>query len=206
MSVHKLSSLYILVFPDRKLLKVGKADDAVRRGAILEKVWGRIDYANSYELKVPISTASRLEKSLHFLLSNHSAGIANGDGHTEMFDLGALDSVIKHIDLFLSSIAHTATLTKGIEKTTRPKKMVPPRVDLSTASTSYIIGRIGTTPWAIYSILKDNSHGKDKTISNIADVVGLSERTVMRSIVTLEEYNLIRINKVGRGNTYTFPQ
>ncbi len=111
----KMSSLYVLVFPERGLIKIGKANNTRDRGRVLKPYWGAADYAESFELKAPTEMVFKLEKSLHFLLSSHKADVSAGDGHTEMFLIGAIDAAVTHLELFASSGASKSTLKKGIE-------------------------------------------------------------------------------------------
>lgn len=108
------SSLYLLVFPERSLLKIGKANDVHIRGKTLSRWWGSIDYPASFELVAPVNTVFRLEKSLHFLLSEHAVYFEDGDGKTELFALSSLDLALKHLDLFMSSGSTPCTLKKGL--------------------------------------------------------------------------------------------
>ena len=209
----RTASLYVLVFPEKKLLKVGKANNVHERGRLLKTSWGAIDYTESYELKAPVTMVFKLEKSLHFLLSNHRADVDCGDGYTEMFELKSLDTVVKHLELFAipgdSAASNTTSiLTKGIvvPSLTRGKQdVVTAKADLSRARVSYIVGCIGVAAWAVYSILRDTRDEISPTIDQMTDLLGMSKETVMRALNTLKEFNLIQVEKAGRRNEYTFP-
>lgn len=110
----ELTHLYILVFPMRGIIKIGKADRVHERIQTLKRWWGEPDYESSYHLSAPADVIFRLEKSLHFLLFQYSVNFEEGDGRTELFSRDALDTALKHIDLFCSSGAVTESLVKGI--------------------------------------------------------------------------------------------
>ena len=76
------SHLYLLVFPARGMLKIGKADAVYERIQSLRRHWGDVDYAASYQLGAPVDSVFKLEKSLHFLLAEHALTLDVGDGKT----------------------------------------------------------------------------------------------------------------------------
>ena len=119
----ELTHLYILVFPERNIIKVGKADGVHERIQSLRRWWGEVDYEASYHLAAPLDVVFRLEKSLHFLLSKDSVMFEEGDGRTELFSCDALEIALKHIDLFCSSGTVTEALKKGV--------LLPPAVVIS---------------------------------------------------------------------------
>jgi hypothetical protein len=129
-----VSHLYLLVFPERGIFKVGKADDIPERVQSLRRWWGEVDYEASYHLTAERDVVFKLEKSLHFLLSEHSVDFAGGDGRTELFSRAALELALKHIELFSSSRASPARLVKGAPKP-------PARAARSAPSTRRVLGR-----------------------------------------------------------------
>ena len=115
LSTTKLASLYVLIFPECGFLKVGKANNVYARCQQLKHWWGDPDYDESFELVAPEKTVFRLEKTLHFLLTkNYAADSLEGDGHTEMFKMAALDLVKHTVDLFVITGAVPTGLRKGI--------------------------------------------------------------------------------------------
>lgn len=110
----EFTHLYILVFPEKGIIKIGKADEVHERIQILKRWWGDADYDASYHLFAPTDLIFRLEKSLHFLLSNYAVNYEEGDGRTELFSNDALPTVLKHIDLFYSSGAVVEPIKKGV--------------------------------------------------------------------------------------------
>lgn len=109
-----VTKLYLIIFPDRARLKIGKADDVHVRIQALKRWWGAADYQASYYLEAPLDVVFRLEKSLHFLLAHYAAPEDIGDGKSELFLVDALDIAIKHIDLYCSAIPGKYILSKGL--------------------------------------------------------------------------------------------
>jgi len=110
--------LYLLVFPKRGMMKVGKADDFHKRILTLRRYWGDVDYAESYSLAAPANLVFRLEKALMVLLSEHALTLDVGDGRTEFFAAAALERALQHIELFAPN-----RIVKGIR---RPAPVLKP--------------------------------------------------------------------------------
>lgn len=110
------TQLYLLVFPVRDLLKIGKADDIHKRIQTLRRFWGEADYAASYHVEASIDTVFKLERSLHFLLERYRRFDGEGDGKTELFSLEALDIALKHIELFLGTRPELQGIKKGVPR------------------------------------------------------------------------------------------
>ncbi|HEP0316995.1 TPA: GIY-YIG nuclease family protein [Enterobacter bugandensis] len=110
------SFLYLLLFPAKKMMKVGKANNIYNRIQSLKRVWGDVDYAHSYRIALPQSEVFKLEKMLHFLLAKYQTGIDAGDGYTELFSIEALEPAIKHIHYVIEHGVIDAQLLQGIEK------------------------------------------------------------------------------------------
>lgn len=111
-----MSSLYILLFPENRAIKIGKANDIYKRSLTLKKYWGVPDYENSYELVAPQSSVFRMEKSLHFLLANSRLAFESGDGKTEMFSLDALETALKCVEMFVEAGSVDAVLKLGVSE------------------------------------------------------------------------------------------
>lgn len=209
--LEKTTSLYVLVFPERKLLKVGKANNVYTRCEKLKQVWGSIAYLDSFELKAPQSIVFKLEKSLHFMLSAHSANVGNADGYTEMFFLDALDTALKHIELFMASSPAPLTLQKGIstpQQVAQEKKQAAIGRNISHLGVG-AIGTIGVMAWAVYCIVKDQAIAgeqcADPPIQKIADLIGVSNDTIQIALATLASTGMLRITKrLGIRNTYSW--
>lgn len=106
--------LYLLCFPKKKMVKIGKADDIHNRIRTLQRYWGDVDYAASYFLPAPTETVFKLEKSLHFLLSPFAIDFDTGDGKTELFSEDAIAVALQHIDLYLRSSPQSSTIQQGV--------------------------------------------------------------------------------------------
>lgn len=114
MCMSEITNLYVLIFPKKQIIKIGKANDIQSRIDVLRRWWGEVDYVSSYHLAIEEKLVYKLEKSLHFLLSSHSAEFEEGDGKTEIFAISALDHVIQFINLYLSTNKIENQLVKGI--------------------------------------------------------------------------------------------
>ncbi|MCU6667803.1 GIY-YIG nuclease family protein [Enterobacteriaceae bacterium H4N4] len=110
------SFLYLLLFPAKKMMKVGKANNIYNRVQSLRRFWGEVDYEHSYRIALPQSEVFKLEKMLHFLLAKYQTGIDAGDGYTELFYIEALEPAIKHIHYVIEHDVINAQLQQGIEK------------------------------------------------------------------------------------------
>lgn len=108
--------LYLLVFPVRGMLKIGKADDIHKRIQVLRRHWGDADYDASYHVEAPTATVLRLERSLHFLLERFRRFDEEGDGKTELFSLEALDIALQHLELFLCTQPELQGVRKGVPR------------------------------------------------------------------------------------------
>lgn len=122
LETQKMSSLYLLVFPDTNLLKIGKANDVRDRCKSLKGVWGTVDFDKSFEIVAPTKTVFEIERTLHFLASSYTKDFKKGDGCTEVFSLNALDVVLKHIDIFIGSSTLGLTVVEGIKERDKAKK------------------------------------------------------------------------------------
>ncbi len=206
----KIASLYVLVFPERGFIKIGKANNVHERGRFLKTSWGAIDYPMSYELKAPTSMVLKLEKSLHFLLSNYRADVNDGDGYTELFNSECLDVAVMHLDLFASSGVSHSTLKKGIdvpESLQQQKIIKAADVDLKGANASAAIGHIGTMAWSVYSVIKELHDWRKcgPSVSVIAGIIGVGTETIGRAIDKLQQFNMIKVvRKNGKLNEYVF--
>lgn len=108
------TNLYLLIFPEQNVVKIGKADDIHNRIKTLRRWWGEADYGASYHLSAPQDVIFKLENSLHFLLAQHAVPFPEGDGRTELFSMTALEIALKHINLYCSSASEVSQVKKGI--------------------------------------------------------------------------------------------
>lgn len=110
-----MSNIYILVFL-KGFVKVGKADDILKRLENLERVWGDVDLVNSYYLSVKKENVFKVEKMLHQLVDAHSTDVGSGDGHTEMFHKDSLPLIMQYLDIYIKNSNEELKLVKGIKK------------------------------------------------------------------------------------------
>lgn len=108
------SHLYILVYTQKNVIKIGKANDVVARITSLKKHWGEPDYKNSYSLEIDADLVFKIEKALHLFLAEHAAGLSEGDGKTEFFAIECLDQVLEYLEVFTKRSDYHV-LKKGIK-------------------------------------------------------------------------------------------
>ncbi|MDX8000163.1 GIY-YIG nuclease family protein [Xenorhabdus sp. Reich] len=109
------TNLYILVYKNKNIIKIGKTNNIYNRVQTLKRHWGEVDYGASYLLLSTPDVVSKLEKSLHLLLSKHAIKLEKKDGYTEIFSYSSLDLALKHINYFIESGSITEELQKGIQ-------------------------------------------------------------------------------------------
>ena len=95
------SYLYVITFPEKRVFKIGKADDIRQRINRLTGWWGQPDYENSYHLMIDRNKVHHLEKSLHHMMDEYKVEFDCGDGKTELFSMDVLDIALKYIDVYL---------------------------------------------------------------------------------------------------------
>ncbi|KDB09908.1 helicase containing protein [Burkholderia sp. lig30] len=108
--------LYILIFPEKNAIKIGKANDIQNRIDSLKRWWGAVDHPSSYYLKIDEKLVYKLEKTIHFMLSHYSIEFDDGDGKSEMFSFEALEHAIGIINLYTSMSRLNESLKKGIKQ------------------------------------------------------------------------------------------
>lgn len=109
------SNLYLVVFPEKRVVKIGKANDVLKRLECLRRWWGEPDHAASYRMEADEAAVFRIEKALHCLLDAHAVPFDDGDGRTELFAEEALGHALTHIETFLTlNPSAGLVLEKGI--------------------------------------------------------------------------------------------
>ena len=124
MNKNDSSNVYLLVFPDKNAIKIGKANEINSRISTLRRYWGEPDYKKSYSIRTSSKCVGNLEKGLHLFLSNYSIAFEKGDGKTEFFTLDSIEHALTYIDMYnsISSNNTEIEITKGIKKTQTLKK------------------------------------------------------------------------------------
>jgi len=122
----KLTHLYLIVFPQKSIFKIGKANDIHNRIHSLKAYWGDPDLDQSYYVVADENLVFRIELALKNILLGYKYECDDGDGKTEIFDIEALDIALKHLDIFLQSpVAEKLVIQKGIkQKFTNTKTQV----------------------------------------------------------------------------------
>ena len=132
--------LYLIVFPEKNVVKVGKAIDIWQRLGSLRQWWGEPDLAASYFIEASEDIVGRLEKALHCFLAGYSAMAEQGDGRTELFRMDALPVALQLLDLHIAGApAAGYALVKGIS---RPVAKV--QVDSLTPTKDRVLERFRT--------------------------------------------------------------
>lgn len=86
------STVYVLVYPELKAIKIGKADNVLNRIQQLCH-WGKPDFEQSYVINTNMSDVYKLEGALHLKLSNYRKEMQKMDGYTEFFNLDVLNEL-----------------------------------------------------------------------------------------------------------------
>lgn len=111
----KRSYLYLLVYTDKKVIKIGKADDVSKRIYSLKQHWGEPNYEHSYSLEMDAEDVFKIEKSLHLFLSEHAAVFEDGDGRTEFFASNCLEQALEYIELYIRRSSKKVIFKQGVE-------------------------------------------------------------------------------------------
>lgn len=187
------SYLYVIVFPEKGIFKIGKADDVRKRLTQLIPFWGQPDYNISYHLKIDKSKVFHLEKSLHHIMSEYSVQFDVGDGKTELFMLDALDVLLKYIDVYLIN-KPDSKLIQGVEAI---PNQVPDNLT-NKESLGYIVKYlrkqknrtqeefakdIGIFPRVLTDIERGTGNPTLSSLNKIADAVGCKVMFVRRDDV-----------------------
>jgi hypothetical protein len=158
------SSLYLMVFKDAGVFKIGKANDVYVRSVTLQKHWGDVSYDESFELCTTRKTVFKLEKSLHSLLAEFAVEFTGGDGKTEMFEIDAMDLALKYLSIYADSSSVPTSVVKGIAPPVicsgkprhskhRKKRVVGDAMGLGTYSPHDFKG--SKYAWRLFELLKD---------------------------------------------------
>ncbi|RBP53515.1 hypothetical protein [Arenicella xantha] len=110
------SNLYILIFPDRGVLKIGKADNVLNRIKSLRWI-GEVDYESSYSLSTDDANVYRIEVGFRKFLHDYRVDIGDGDGKTEIYDISCIDKVLAHLAIDFNS----KEIRKGISRSSLAK-------------------------------------------------------------------------------------
>ncbi len=133
MEPKQLAHLYLLVFPLKNVVKVGKANDIQSRLSALKRWWGEPDFDASYYMAAEESKVRRIEKALHCFLDKYEAAEEVGDGRTELFQLDALPIALQHLEMYNAGRPEGSyQVVKGI-----PTVLSGPKLKHSKADIAY---------------------------------------------------------------------
>lgn len=217
------STLYFLVFPDHRLLKVGKANNLTPRLAQLQTVWGKADYSESVAVKVPKGAVFGLESLIHFHLKESRSGPAYGDGHTEMFCVESLPIALEHLSQITQNWPVQPVTTKGVPSPVRGKSLYLQRESarsktLTSSSgsqlrtlTHYALAqytlRYPKTAALLHAIICRCNEEGSLTIgqTKLSQILGVHERTVQRSVAKLRDDKIIEVTEpYGKGTVKSY--
>ncbi|MDN4056014.1 hypothetical protein QPK32_23385 [Massilia sp. YIM B02763] len=122
------SNLYILVFRGRDYIKIGKADDIHARIAVLQRIWGPVDYDASYCLQAPVAVVRQVEGGLLSLLAQFAVSVMEGDGKTELRAMPALSIALQYLEIYCASMPELGGLKMGVALPPSPQKNARRRV------------------------------------------------------------------------------
>lgn len=111
----KNSFLYILVYSNLKVVKIGKSDNISNRIKILKRFWGEPDFDKSYSLELCESKVYKIEKAMHALFIDYQVPYNDGDGKTEFFNLDILPNIIDILNYYINFLTDGSTLKYGID-------------------------------------------------------------------------------------------
>ena len=92
------SNVYVAVFPDSEVIKIGKADTVFNRSKSLNWI-GELDREASYEIEVSSDRVFKLERGLQYLLNEFRVDVGNGTGKTEIFSISCIDEVLQLVKI-----------------------------------------------------------------------------------------------------------
>ncbi|WP_215409451.1 GIY-YIG nuclease family protein [Janthinobacterium sp. JC611] len=110
----QMSNLYILVFRDGDYIKIGKADDIHARIAVLQRIWGPVDYGASYYLQAPLPVVRQVEGALLSLLAQFAVSVMEGDGKTELRAKPALPIALQYLEIYCANKPELGGLKMGV--------------------------------------------------------------------------------------------
>lgn len=112
----KTSNLYIAIYPNKNIIKIGRSNNLQKKLDYYAHFWGTPDYCESYYINTYESEVLKLDKALNTFLSHYKIDCMIEDGSVEVFKREALDLAIKHIEMYLQSHPENqVVLKKGIE-------------------------------------------------------------------------------------------
>lgn len=93
------SNLYVLFFPEKSVIKIGKANKVLKRCAELSWL-GKPDLKNSYQIPMPKKRVFEMESVFHLLFKESRLNVGSGSGYTEIFSVDCLPKVVEYLKVF----------------------------------------------------------------------------------------------------------
>lgn len=93
-----LSSIYLLLVPEKNMFKIGKADNVLNRYNQLKKIYP-FDLLESYEILTTKKDSNKLEKTLHYMFDFYNIkDLPFKDGYTEFFKMECFSDVLSFLE------------------------------------------------------------------------------------------------------------
>ncbi len=183
-----VSYVYVLVYPEIKALKIGKANCTLSRIKSLNI--GKVDYGRSYHIEVGEDKVFLLEKALHSMFKNNNLSLSGFDGATEMFDIGCYEAVRDHLKLIMSFYNDCLDM----RPITLPKRKMRKGEIRSNGGLRVDVD--------LYEALATNSGVF--THKELSDIVDVSVSTVKRSLLRLIGLGCVEITNRVNGHALRY--
>lgn len=188
-----MSYVYVLVYPSRGALKIGKANNTSER--IKNLKLGEVDYNKSYHLSVSKDCVFLLERALHRMFSNYNLNLRGFDGATELFDITCYDSVTSHVSLIIKLFDNKINMEPLPDKEEN-------RGIHRNKGNLFVLS-------SLYQIIEDMDGGT-VTQQSLANMLGekmnttISLSTIKRAICALVEQGCVEIRRHGDESPCTY--
>ena len=97
--MNKESFIYLLILKEKKIFKIGKADNIFNRYESLKKIYGDFDLKTSYYIKCKDESVLKLESILHYIFKDFNIIQDNREGYTEWFDIKCYEQVVEIVKI-----------------------------------------------------------------------------------------------------------
>jgi len=97
--MNKKSFIYLLILKEKKIFKIGKADNISNRYESLKKTYGDFDLKASYYIECKDESVFKVESILHYIFKDFNIIQDNKGGHTEWFDIQCYERVVEVVKI-----------------------------------------------------------------------------------------------------------